>query len=65
MILKYYIDTSVFGGYYDVEFQEFTKIFFEHVIKENIRIMYSELTENELNDAPERVNHLLKPSRKT
>lgn len=31
MILKYYIDTSVFGGLYDVEFQEFTKILFESI----------------------------------
>lgn len=60
MILKYYIDTSVFGGYYDVEFQEFTRIFFDTVFKNNIRIMYSELTENELNEAPERVKSFIK-----
>jgi len=60
MILKYYIDTSVFGGYYDVEFQEFTRIFFDNMVKNKIRIMYSELTENELKDAPERVKSFIK-----
>ena len=55
MILKYYLDTSVFGGYYDDEFQVFTKLLFEKIVDEKIRIIYSELTENELDNAPERV----------
>jgi hypothetical protein len=55
MILKYYLDTSVFGGYYDDEFQAFTKLLFEKIVDEKIRIIYSELTENELDNAPERV----------
>ena len=29
MIKKVYIDTSVFGGYFDKEFEKETKLFFE------------------------------------
>lgn len=57
---KYYIDTSVFGGLYDVEFQEFSKLLFENIEKENIAILYSELTENELRRAPERIKEFIK-----
>ena len=60
MILKYYLDTSVFGGYYDDEFQAFTKLLFEKIVDEKIRIIYSELTENELDNAPERVKSFIK-----
>ena len=60
MILKYYLDTSVFGGYYDDEFQVFTKLLFEKIVDEKIRIIYSELTENELDNAPERVKSFIK-----
>ncbi len=60
MILKYYLDTSVFGGYYDDEFQVFTKLLFEKIVDEKIKIIYSELTENELDNAPERVKSFIK-----
>jgi predicted nucleic acid-binding protein len=55
MIKKYYIDTSVFGGYYDSEFEEATKRLFNQISKRGIRILYSELTKNELVNAPDRV----------
>ena len=45
---KYYIDTSVFGGYFDEEFETITRLLFNAIIKENVTILYSELTENEL-----------------
>ncbi len=45
---KYYIETSVFGGYYDEEFETITRLFFNTILKENVTILYSELTENEL-----------------
>jgi predicted nucleic acid-binding protein len=60
MILKYYLDTSVFGGYYDDEFQVFTKLLFEKIVDKKIKIIYSELTENELDNAPERVKSFIK-----
>jgi len=56
---KYYFDTSVFGGYFDTEFKIITKLLFETVLKENITILYSELTENELEKAPQRVKEFI------
>jgi len=60
MKIKYYIDTSVFGGLYDEEFQEFTELLFDKIEKEKITILYSELTENELKNAPENVKNFVK-----
>jgi len=57
---RIYIDTSVFGGYYDVEFEEFTKPLFDRINKGEIKIIYSTLTEQELEPAPEKVKQLVK-----
>jgi predicted nucleic acid-binding protein len=59
MRLKYYIDTSVFGGYFDEEFEVITKLFFASIQKEKTIILYSELTENELGKAPEKVKDFI------
>jgi len=56
---KYYIDTSVFGGYFDEEFEIITKLLFDAILKENVRILYSELTENELETAPQKVKDFI------
>jgi len=55
----YYIDTSVFGGYFDKEFKTLTKLLFDTIFKENIKILYSELTENELKTAPQEVKDFI------
>jgi predicted nucleic acid-binding protein len=55
MIKRYYIDTSVFGGYFDAEFEETTKRLFSQISKRGVKILYSELTKNELVNAPDRV----------
>ena len=60
MKIKYYLDTSVFGGVYDEEFQDFTKLLFDKIEKENITIYYSELTENELRKAPANVKEFIR-----
>ena len=60
MITRYYLDTSVFGGYYDTEFEEITKKLFDQIVKDGIQIMYSELTKNELINAPDRVKDFIK-----
>lgn len=60
MKIKYYIDTSVFGGVYDEEFQEISKLLFDKIEREGITILYSELTENELRRAPEDVKDFIK-----
>lgn len=52
---RLYFDTSVFGGVYDREFQEETIKLFEMVKAEEITCVYSDLTELELENAPEKV----------
>ena len=49
---RYYIDTSVFGGYFDIEFEDVTRELFRKICNEKIKILYSELTEVELGNAP-------------
>jgi hypothetical protein len=56
---KFYIDTSVFGGYYDKEFEDITRLLFEMMVRENVTILYSELTENELDKAPQKVKDFI------
>ncbi|MFY8186679.1 MAG: hypothetical protein ACOVLC_01855 [Flavobacterium sp.] len=53
--LRLYFDTSVFGGVYDVEFQEETETVFEMVKNGEIICVYSDLCEFELENAPEKV----------
>lgn len=57
---RIYLDTSVFGGYFDAEFEEFTRPFFQRIINNEIRIIYSTVTEQELNNAPEKVKQLIR-----
>jgi len=57
MVQKIYIDTSVIGGLFDIEFSDDTKPFFDRVEKGEIKIVYSEITTDELADAPEKVRH--------
>lgn len=60
MIKKYYIDTSVFGGYFDTEFATITKRLFDEILKNKIIILYSEMTESELESSPENVKTFIK-----
>ncbi len=52
MIKSAYLDTSVFGGYFDEEFSADTIPFFERIADENITVIISELLEEELSGAP-------------
>ena len=52
---RFYFDTSVFGGLFDIEFEEETALLFEKVTLGQIKCVYSNLTESELTNAPERV----------
>jgi predicted nucleic acid-binding protein len=56
---RIYLDTSVFGGYFDNEFEDWTRILFDKIIQGNFIILYSKLTDAELSNAPERVKNLL------
>jgi len=53
MIKRIYIDTSVFGGYFDKEFAKETKPFFEKLLQNQIKIVVSEILELELYRAPD------------
>jgi len=55
MIKSIYIDTSVFGGYFDSEFEADTKLFFDRVFLEKITIIISEIVTEELEYAPANV----------
>jgi len=57
---RIYIDTSVFGGYYDDEFAEHTKPLFNRLKNNEFRLLFSSVTQDELNNAPDRVKDLVK-----
>ena len=57
---RIYIDTSVVGGFYDVEFAEYTVPLFHQIRESELRIIYSEVTEKELINAPKRVKDLIR-----
>tara|TARA_R110002072_G_scaffold147826_1_gene295169 strand:- start:240 stop:704 length:465 start_codon:yes stop_codon:yes gene_type:complete len=52
---RIYLDTSVFGGLFDEEFKEFTELLFERIRNSEFDILYSNITEDELNLAPDRI----------
>ena len=56
---RIYLDTSVFGGFFDIEFEKWTKILFEKIYQEEYKILYSQLTDRELSPAPKRVKDLV------
>ncbi len=63
--LRLYFDTSVFGGVYDVEFQEETEMLFKMVKKGEVTCVYSDLCEFELEKAPEMIKeHFLSLDKK-
>ncbi len=55
MTQRFYFDTSVFGGLYDIEFEKQTTLLFEKVSLRQIICVYSNLTESELSNAPDQV----------
>lgn len=56
--MKVYIDTSVFGGYFDEDFSEWSvKLIEQFMIGEKIAVI-SNITEDELKNAPEKVRTL-------
>lgn len=60
---KVYIDTSIVGGYFDVEFKEATIMLFERLERDEIIFVVSDLLDLELIKAPLHVKeHLLKYS---
>lgn len=56
---RVYIDTSVIGGYYDQEFTEWSKSLFDDFNSGKRIAVLSDLTLDELRDAPKRVKEIL------
>lgn len=52
MIKRVYIDTSVYGGYFDKEFEKATIPFFNKIIEEKVKIITSDILELEIYQAP-------------
>ncbi len=57
---RLYIDTSVFGGYYDVELKEYTSPLFQRIINQEFELLYSSVIQDELENAPKRVKDVIK-----
>jgi predicted nucleic acid-binding protein len=56
---RIYIDTSVFGGYFDEEFSEHTIPLFDRISNGEFIVLYSTVTQDELENAPENVQTLV------
>lgn len=52
---RIYLDTSVFGGLFDDEFKEFTEPLFERIKKFEFEVVHSNITDQELINAPEKI----------
>ena len=57
--MRYYVDTSVFGGYYDEGYDEWSRLFFDQIVDNKFKVIYSNVTVDELRDAPEKVKRVL------
>ncbi len=56
---RIYIDTSVFGGYFDKEFAEHTIHLLDRFQNNEFIILFSTVTQDELKNAPEKVKQLV------
>ncbi|MBI5474867.1 MAG: PIN domain-containing protein [Ignavibacteriae bacterium] len=59
MNMRFYLDTSVFGGFFDEEFAADTQRLFAEIVNGRFSIVVSEVTMQELLEAPEDVQNLL------
>jgi predicted nucleic acid-binding protein len=57
---RYYIDTSVFGGYFDEEFAEHTIPLFQSYNNNAFTLLFSTVTQDELKNAPQIVKEFVK-----
>lgn len=57
---RIYIDTSVFGGYFDEEFAEHTIPLFDRLRNNEFILLYSIVTQDELENAPTKVKEFVK-----
>ncbi len=52
---RIYLDTSIFGWLFDEEFKEYTEPLFERIKNLEFEIIHSNVTEQELENAPEKI----------
>ena len=57
---RLYLDTSLFGGFYDDEFSEHTIPIFERISRGEFILIYSTITQEELENAPTQVKTLVR-----
>ena len=57
---RIYIDTSVFGGYFDEEFSDHTIPLFDRLRNNEFTLLFSSVTQDELSTAPQNVKDLVK-----
>ena len=57
--LKIYLDTSVYGGFFEAEFEEYTKPLFDRIINGEFTVILSTLVKEELVKAPQSVKDLI------
>lgn len=57
---RIYLDTSVFGGYFDSEFEEFTIPLFKRINNGEYEVLLSAVLQRELEPAPENIKNLIK-----
>ncbi len=57
---RIYIDTSVFGGYFDEEFAGHTIPLFDRLKSNEFTLLFSTVTQDELENAPQEVQELVK-----
>jgi len=55
---RIYIDTSVIGGYYDVEFEMATRQLFRRILDREYDVYFSEINDAELMNAPQQVKEV-------
>jgi hypothetical protein len=58
--MKLYLDTPVFGGYFDIEFEAYTVKLSDLIQTEKINIVYSGILELELKKLLKRLGNLSK-----
>ena len=56
--LRVYTDTSVFGGTFDEEFEQTSRLFFDQVRSGHFRLVTSAVVQEELEGAPSEVREL-------
>jgi predicted nucleic acid-binding protein len=56
--LRVYVDTSVFGGMFDIEYAKETRYFFKRVREGRFRLTVSDQVHIEIDPAPPAVKHL-------